>query len=266
MYRIIVFFKLIIPQFYRQSSALFLWALMIFAAWFFGFHIEYNVADSKITDAYLLGRDATMIEVKDYYIFYFSFLVILSIFVISKVQSLFISGEITPIILSSGISRSSLLCNVVFATFFILLIPYVVLELVIWASVSIHSGEPLWNPIIPILSLAAIFLYINVMVSALLLVAGSRTSATIFSIVLCFVLPVILDVKTQLLYPLFDEHFFPALIDAVDVVIVSIPTFIGRTHNVIFNEPFTFTILSVLMLITTAWLIASVYAVQKKKY
>lgn len=266
MYRFIVFFKLIIPQFYRQSSALFLFAVMFFAAWFFGFHIDYNVADSKIMDAYLLGRDATIIEVKDYYIFYFSFLVVLSIFVISKVQSLFISGEITPIILSSGTSRSSLLRNVVFATFFMVLIPFVVLELVIWASVSIQYGGYLWNPIIPILYLAAIFLYINVMVSALLLVAGSGTSATIFSILICFLIPVILDVKTQLLYPLFDDHFFPAFIDVVDVVIISIPTFIGRTHNVIFNEPFTFTFLNVLILITAAWFIASSYALQKKKY
>lgn len=237
---------------------------MIFAAWFFGFHIEYNVADSKITDAYLLGRDVTMIEVKDYYMFYFLFLVIFSIFVISKVQSLFISGEITPIILSSGISRSSLLCNVVFATFFILLIPYVVLELVIWASVSIHSGEPLWNPIIPILSLAAIFFYINVMVSVLLLVAGSRTSATLFSIVLCIVFPTVLELKTRLLYPLFDERFFPAFIDLVDVVILPIPTLIGRTHNVIFYEPVTFSFLSVLIPVTIGWFIASLYVLQKK--
>lgn len=266
MCRLIVFFKLIMPQFYRQTSALFLWALMIFAAWFFGFHIEYNEADSKILNAYLLGRDATIVEVKDYYNFFFSFLVVISIFVISKVQSLFILGEITPIILSSGTSRSSLLFSILFATFFIILIPYVILELVIWASVSMQSGKFLWNPIIPVLSLAAIFFHINIMISALLLITSSRTSTTIFSIVFCFVAPVILDVKTQLLYPLFDEHFFPSFIDTIDVLILSIPTFIGQTHNAIFDEPLKFNTLSMLIIITALWTIASFYALLKKKY
>lgn len=266
MYRFIAFVKLITPQFYRQSSAIFLWGLIIFAAWFFGFHIDYNVADSNILNANLLGREATIIEVKDYYIFCFSFLIALSIFVISKVQSLFISGEITPIILSSGTSRTLLLVHIVFTNVVLLVFPYMVLELVIWASVSLQTGESLWNPIIPTLSLTAIFLYINVMISALLLFTGSRTSATIFSIVFCFVAPIILDVKTQLLYPLFDEHFFPAIIDAFDLLLVPIPTLIGRTHNTIFNEPFSFEFLSMLIFMTAAWFGASIYAIHKKKY
>lgn len=266
MYGFIAFFKLISPQFYRQTSAIFLWVMMIFAAWFFGFHIEYNVADSKIMDANLLGRDVTIVEVKDNYIMYFSFLIIFSIFVISKVQSLFISGEITPIILSIGSSRSSLLFRIIFSTFIIMLFPYIVLELIIWASVSIQAGESLWNPIIPILSLSTIFLYVNVIVSALLLLTGSRTSTTLFSIVLCFVFPIILELKSRLLYPLFDGHIYTALIDIIDLITPFIPEYIGRSHNVFFNEPFTFSYLSVLIPVTAAWFIASVYAIKKKKY
>lgn len=260
----LAFLKLITPQFYRQTSALFLWLLLLFTAWFFGFHTEYNVNDTGVTGAQLLGRDVSAIEVKDNFLFYFSFLIVFSIFVISKVQSLFILGEITPIVLSSGISRSILIFYVVIATLIILLVPYMAIELLIWGSVSIQTGASLWNPLVPILSLAAIFLYICVVVSAMLMLTGSRTSATILSILLCFVLPAILELKSRLLYPLFDERIFPAFIDVVDVFVLSVPTIINRTHNVVFNEPATFSFLGYLIPVTGIWFFVSAYTFHKK--
>lgn len=266
MYRFIASVRLLRNQTYRQFTILFLWAMMIVAVWFFGFHIEYKIADSKIVDAILLGRDTTVLEVRDFFLFYFTFLTVISIFVISRLHSFFLLGEITPIILSSGTSRTFLLLSTVLATFIVLLFPYILVELVIWVTVSIQVGEFLWNPFIPILYLSAIFLYINIIVLALLSLTGSRASTNLFSIILCIFVPVVFEVKNKLLYPLFDEHFFPAFIDALDLVILPIPTLIGQAHDDMFNYPISYSFLKELIPITITLCILSVYILNKKKY
>lgn len=212
--------------------------IAVSAVWFLSIHPAYTIENGSITQVrMLMHTEAGTTQVRDYYTLYVTLLMLLGSFIIASIVPGLLSGGNLAFLTVKPLSRTEILISCYIVGLSFLGTVFLLFFIGNWLAMGIQYGYWKINYITGyfiVLYFIAI-LYAYIVLFGILLRSGAL--AILFVFLSGFVLPIVLELRERIIYPLFDSDIAYLMIEGVYYVLPPTADLLGMSVRVTFSEP-----------------------------
>lgn len=212
--------------------------IAVSAVWFLSIHPAYTIENGSITQVrILMHTEAGTTQLRDYYTIYVTILMLVGSFIIASIVPGLLSGGNLAFLTVKPLSRTEIFISCYIVGLSFLGTVFLLFFIGNWLAMGIQYGYWKINYITGyfiVLYFIAI-LYAYIILFGILLRNGPL--AIIFVFLFGFVLPIVLELRERIIYPLFDSDIVHLMIEGVYYVLPPTTDLLGMSIKVTFLEP-----------------------------